>query len=382
MTLRRYFATCARGLEPILAGELASFGAEQITPGRGGVHFHGRLATLYRTALGLRTAIRLLEPLAEFDAFNPDQLYEHVRAVDWSQYTSPSQTLAVDCNVRDSNITHSQYAARRVKDAICDQFRDKFHARPSVDTEQPMLGLNLHISRNHVILSRDVSWDSLHKRGYRPVQTKAPINEALAAGLLIASGWSGESPLADVMCGGGTFLIEGAWIAARRAPGLTRKWYSFFGWPDFDRALWTAIRDAAREEVRKSLPISITGSDARSDAIAFAEMNVRRAGVAHLIRLQVNDVQTSRPPDGPPGLVIVNPPYGERIGDERSLIPIYRDLGETIRNIWPGWSLAVFTANDFLAQQINLPRLKFMAFYNGPIPCKLHLFSSAATSAH
>ena len=332
----RYFATCAHGLEAILADELKALSARDISRGRGGVSFAGDAALLYRASLWLRTAVRVLEPLLEFDCHSPEELYEAVRSIDWTVFTTPEQTLAVDSNVRDSNITHSQYAARRVKDAICDQFREHGGTRPSVDVERPMLGLNLHLARNRAMLSRDASWDSLHKRGYRPIQTRAPINEALAAGLLLAGGWTGETPLADVMCGGGTFLIEGAWIAARRPPGLTRKWFGFFGWPDFDRGLWTAIRDDARDQVRKDLPISIQGTDARADAVAFADGNARSAGVANLISFRRQDLRESRPPAGEPGTVIVNPPYGERLGEERELVPLYRDLGRAMIEHWQG----------------------------------------------
>src|SRR5258708_315181 len=170
-----YFATCARGLELILARELVGLGAEDVDPGRGGATFRGDAALLYRTNLWLRTAVRVLRPILEEKVHSTDELYEAVRTIDWSEYLTPDHTLAVDCNVRDSGITHSQYAARRVKDAICDQFRDKTGRRPSVDVEQPMLGLNLHVYRDHMTLSLDSSWGSLHKRGYRPIQTIAPI---------------------------------------------------------------------------------------------------------------------------------------------------------------------------------------------------------------
>src|SRR5215813_4405826 len=278
-----YFATCARGLEPVLARELAALGAASIEPGRGGVRFRGDTALLYRANLWLRTAVRVLRPVLEVDVRSPDELYDAVRTVQWHEWMTPDHTLAVDCNVRDSAITHSQYAARRVKDAICDQFRDRTGRRPSVDTEQPMIGLNLHIAKNHAILSLDSSWDSLHKRGYRPVQTRAPLNEALAAGLLLRTGWNGETPLVDPLCGSGTFCIEGAWIALNRPPGLTRKWFAFQGWPDFDRPLWNAIRDDARRGARKGLPALIAGSDVRQDAIDFARTNARAAGVGNLL---------------------------------------------------------------------------------------------------
>ena len=293
-----YFATCARGLEPLLARELADLGAEGVEPGRGGVRFRGDHALLYRANLWLRTAVRVLQPVMEKEVHSPDELYEAVRAIDWTAYLTPDHTLAVDCNVRDSAITHSQYAARRVKDAICDQFRDKTGRRPSVDAERPMVGLNLHIHRDRAVLSLDSSWNSLHKRGYRPIQTIAPLNEALAAALILHSGWDPATPLVDPLCGSGTFCIEAAWIALNRAPGLTREWFGFQGWIDFDRPLWNAIRDDARRAVRKELPAPIIGSDNHPGALDLARHNARAAGVGHAIRFLRRDIRDARPPDG------------------------------------------------------------------------------------
>ncbi|MGL6096017.1 MAG: THUMP domain-containing class I SAM-dependent RNA methyltransferase, partial [Fimbriiglobus sp.] len=200
-----YFATCARGLEPLLADELADLGAADIVLGRGGVNFRGDAVVVYRASLWLRTAVRILRPILEAVVRSPDELYDAVRTVNWGEYLNPDRTLAVDCNARDSAITHSQYASRRVKDAICDQFRDRTGGRrPSVDVDHPAVGINLHISRDHAILSLDASWHSLHKRGYRPIQTRAPLNEALAAGILLRLGYDGSEPLADPLCGGGT----------------------------------------------------------------------------------------------------------------------------------------------------------------------------------
>lgn len=366
-----YFATCARGLEPVLARELAGLGASDVSPGRGGVTFRGDAALLYRANLWLRTAVRVLRPILETDVRSPDELYEAVRTVDWSEFLTPDHTLAVDCNVRDSAITHSQYAARRVKDAICDQFRDRTGRRPSVDTERPMVGLNLHVHRDHATLSLDSSWDSLHKRGYRPIQTKAPLNEALAAGLLLSSGWDRTTPLVDPLCGSGTFCIEGAWIALNRPPGLTRKWFGFQGWPEFDRPLWNAIRDEARRGMLKEFPAPVQGSDLRRDAIEFARTNARAAGVGHLLAFERLDVKDARPPAGAPGTVICNPPYGERIGDEKELVGLYRTLREVFGRHWQGWRVFVFTGNDRLVREVGLPVKRNIPFYNGKIPCRL-----------
>jgi putative N6-adenine-specific DNA methylase len=374
--MTRYFATCARGLEPVLAGELSALGASQVESGRGGVTFHGDAAMLYRACLWLRTAVRVLRPVHEFDAHSPDELYDAVRAINWNDWMTPDHTLAVDCNVRDSAITHSQYAARRVKDAICDQFRERVGRRPSVDTEQPMIGLNLHISKNRAILSLDSSWDSLHKRGYRPIQTIAPLNEALAAGLLLQAGWNGTTPLVDPLCGSGTFCVEGSWIAISRAPGLTRKWFAFQGWLDFDRPLWNAIRDEARRGVKKDLPVPIVGSDVRQDAIDFAQANARAAGVGHVLQFAKLDVKDARPPCGTPGTIICNPPYGERIGEEKEWIGLHVRIGEVVASYWKGWKLFVFTSNTMLAKKVGLRVVRKTPFFNGSLECHLWEFSA------
>ncbi|MCS6865149.1 MAG: THUMP domain-containing protein [Gemmataceae bacterium] len=371
-----YFATCARGLEPLLARELTTLTAQQVEIGRGGVAFVGDRSLLYRSCLWLRTAIRVLQPVLKAEILSADELYDAVRSVDWAQWMTPEQTLAVDCNLRDSALTHSQYAARRVKDAICDQFRERTGRRPRVDTEHPMIALNLHVAHNHAILSLDGAWVSLHKRGYRPIQTIAPLNEALAAGLLLHTGWNGSTPLVDPLCGSGTLAIEGAWIAVNRAPGLTRKWFPFQAWPDFDRSMWNALRDEARAAVAKQLSAPIVGSDIRADVIELAQRNARAAGMGHLLQWSRCDVRAARPPCATPGLVICNPPYGERIGEEKELACLYQGIGEVARSHWPGWRWAVFTSNHRLARLIDLPIVRKTPFFNGSLECMLWEFQT------
>src|SRR5439155_25317823 len=211
--------------------------------------FGGDQTLLYQANLWLRTAIRVLRPVLEAHVESPEDLYAAVQTVDWSRYLTPEHTLAVDCNVRDSHITHSHYAALKTKDAICDQFVARCGSRPSVDVETPMVGLNLHIYRDQAVHSLDSSGHSLHKRGYRPILTKAPLNEALAAALILLSGWKGETAFADPLCGSGTLPIEATWLAIRRPPGLTRRRFGFQGWLDFDVNLWLELRDQARRGV-------------------------------------------------------------------------------------------------------------------------------------
>lgn len=367
----KFFATCARGLENVLADELRELHADDVEPGRGGVRFHGDLALLYRANLWLRTAVRVLWPILEVPVRSTDDLYAAVQSIDWSRYLTLDHTLAVDCNVRDSAITHSMYAALRVKDAICDQFLAKCGKRPSVDTETPMVGLNLHIFRDEATLSLESSGESLHKRGYRPILTRAPLNEALAAGLLLLTGWRGEVPLVDPMCGSGTLCIEGAWIALKRPPGLTRRRFGFMGWMNYDVGLWTALRDEARRQVARKLPHPIHGYDIRRDAIHFSQENSRAAGIGNLLQFELRDLSAFQPPAGPPGILICNPPYGERIGEEKDLIGLYRNLGKIFHERCAGWKLFVFTGNAMLARQIGLKHTRLFDLFNGKIPCRL-----------
>jgi putative N6-adenine-specific DNA methylase len=374
LSAERYFATCGRGIEPVLADELRDLGAGGVEPGRGGVAFAGDRALLYRANLWLRTAVRVLRPVLEADVAAPDELYDAVRGLDWSRHLTPGHTLAVDCNVRDSALTHSKYAALRVKDAVCDQFVERCGRRPSVDVDEPMVGLNLHVYRNHAVLSLDASGESLHKRGYRPIQTRAPLNEALAAALVRRSGWRPDQPFADPLCGSGTLPIEAAWMALRRPPGLTRRRFGFQGWLDYDVRLWTALRDEARAGVGRALPAPIYAADVRGDAVALAIRNARAAGIGHLLRVEKRGVRDFVPPPGPPGLVLCNPPYGERLGEERELRPLYRLLGEVFGGRCRGWTACVFTGNPLLAEAIGLKPAEEVPFFNGKIPCRLLRF--------
>jgi putative N6-adenine-specific DNA methylase len=370
----RFFATCGRGIEPVLADELRALGAQAVAPGRGGVQFAGTLELLYRANLWLRTAIRVLRPILDFPVSSTDQLYDAVRSVDWSQYMTSEHTIAVDSNVRDSQITHSKYAALRTKDAICDQFMEREGKRPSVDVEEPMIGLNLHVYRDHGVLSLDSAGESLHKRGYRPILTKAPLNEALAAALVLLTGWDGRRALVDPMCGSGTLPIEAAWLALHRPPGLTRRRFGFQGWMDYDVCLWTAIRDQARSQVAKSLPVPIFGYDQNRSAVTFARHNARAAGIGHLLAFEVRSIADFRPPEGDQGVLICNPPYGERLGDERGLRDLYRTLGKILTERCRGWQAFVFTGNQQLARQIGLEPVQAIPLFNGKIPCRLLRF--------
>ena len=368
--MERYFATCARGLEPVLAGELRDLGSSDVEPGRGGVGFAGDKALLYRANLWLRTAIRVLMPVLEAPVTSPEELYDAVRSVDWSRFLTADHTLAVDCNVRDSRITHSKYAALKTKDAICDQFVEQSGRRPSVDVDEPMVGLNLHIYRDQAVLSLDSSGESLHKRGYRTILSRDPQRG-------VGSRFDPLNRLAgrDRICRSPVWIGHAAYRSRLdgfgRPPGLTRRRFGFQGWMDFDVESWAELPDEARRGVLRQLQAPIAGSDIRRDAITFSINCARAAGIGRLVRFERQEVRDFQPPAGPPGTIICNPPYGLRIGDERALKDLYRTLGEVFRQRCAGWSVCVFTGNAALARHIGLEPLEQVPLFNGKIPCRL-----------
>ena len=374
--IEEYFATCARYLEPLLADELRALGALKVRQGRGGVRFSGPPEIMYKANLWLRTAVRVLWPILNAEVLSFDDLYDAVYSVDWQRFLTPEQTIAVDANVRDSNMTHSQFAARRVKDAVCDQFVDRVGRRPSVDADAPNVGFNLHVSRNQMVLSLDTSGESLHKRGYRPALNRAPLNEALATALVMMSGWTPDVPLVDPMCGSGSIPIEAAWMAMKRPPGLTRARWGFTGWPDYDRELFHSLRDEARRGMLAGPPSVITGSDSHRGAVEMARTNAKAAGVGHFMEFTVQDVRQVRPPEGIPGVLVCNPPYGERIGEEAELGPLYHSMGQTFRR-WEGWKCWLITSKPELAAAVGLPMLSQSPLYNGKIECRLIQFENA-----
>ena len=368
-----FFATTPKGIEDLLAAELKALEVPGIRRRSGGVAFDGNLGTAYRVCLWSRTASRVLMGLARFPAADPDALYAGVAALDWSAHLGAEGSLAVDCVTHASKITHSQFAALKVKDAIVDQFRERQGIRPSVDRENPDLRVNLYLHRDNARLSLDLSGASLHRRGYRSEAGPAPLKENLAAALLLASGWPemarAGKPLTDPMCGSGTLLIEGGLIAADIAPGLGRS-FGFERWRGHDVDAWEAIRAEAevrREAGLKTLP-PIAGSDREEELIERARRNAERAGLGEHIDFSQRELDAARPPAGQ-GLLVVNPPYGERLGGE--LEGLYRQLGEQLRAHYQGWQLALFTGNPALARQLRIKPDEQHGFYNGAIECQL-----------
>jgi len=380
---RAYFATCAKGLEYLLRDELAALGAADAHEKLSGVAFSGDLAIGYRACLESRLASRILMPLAEFEAADADALYAGVQGIDWSRHLSATGTLAVDAVGTTSSLRHTQFAAQRVKDAIVDQFRERTGARPDVDPERPSVRVHLRLHRDRATLSLDLSGAPLHRRGWRRGQGEAPLKENLAAAMLLRGGWrdifAAGGALIDPMCGAGTLLIEGALMAAGVAPGLQREYFGFLGWLGHDAALWSALvadAKARADEALRKLPAAFFGYDDDPRVLGEARRNAQAAGVAGFLRLARQDVGHLRRPAecAAPGLVVCNPPYGERIGDGSELPALYRCFGERLRSEFTGWRAAILTLDDGLGHALGLRAQKRYVLYNGALECRLLLF--------
>jgi 23S rRNA (guanine2445-N2)-methyltransferase / 23S rRNA (guanine2069-N7)-methyltransferase len=380
----RFFATAARGTESLLAKEISALGAVQVNEHRAGVSFAGTLETAYRVCLWSRVASRLLLPLKSFPAADPTSLYEGVRSIDWRDHVGRRATLAVDCNTARSRITHSHYAALKTKDAIVDQLRDRTGSRPSIDSARPSVRVNVHLHQDEATVSLDLSGDSLHRRNYRTSGAEAPLKENLAAAVLLLAEWPRlareGAPLLDPMCGSGTLPIEAALMAGDIAPGAARTYFGFLGWRGHDSALWAGLRReaAGRANVPKIWP-PICGYDLAASAVRVARTNAARAGVQAAVRIERRALADCKPVEtgstpGRPGLMVTNPPYGERLGDREALEPLYTLLGDVLRQRFTGWTACVLTGNRELGGRIGLRSARRHILYNGAIECRLLVF--------
>lgn len=371
------FVTAPRGVGDLLLAELAACGADDAREQAGGVACNGSLEVAYRACLWSRVASRVLLPIARFQAGDADALYHGVSTVDWAQHLAPEGTLAVDATLRRSPIRHSHYAAQRVKDAVVDQLRAPSGARPSVALLRPDLRINVHIDREQATVSIDLSGESLHRRGYRLEGAQAPLKENLAAAILLRARWpelaAQGGALIDPMCGSGTLPIEAALIAADVAPGLERTYFGFLGWRGHAPARWQSLLDEAHERRAAGLGHlpSIIGYDADRDAVAAALGNLERVGLRGYIHIERRSLDQVQTPKAPPGLVVANPPYGERLGERETLQPLYRELAELFKRSFVGWRAAVFTGNPELAKGMGLRARRYNVLFNGPIECRL-----------
>ncbi|MEW5833423.1 MAG: bifunctional 23S rRNA (guanine(2069)-N(7))-methyltransferase RlmK/23S rRNA (guanine(2445)-N(2))-methyltransferase RlmL [Pseudomonadota bacterium] len=384
-----FFASCPKGLEYLLKDELAALGAEDVHEALSGVRFSGTLETAYRACLWSRLASRVLLPLAEFDAATDEALYAGVQSVDWSVHLSERATLAVDAHTTQSKLNHSQFLAQRVKDAVVDQFRQRTGQRPDVVTDEPDVRINVRLRRDRATLSLDLSGSPLHRRGWREMQGEAPLKENLAAAMLLRGGWpqiyAEGGALLDPMCGSGTLLIEGAWMAADVAPGLHREYFGFLGWAQHDIALWKRLHEEARARAEaglRALRACFFGADADPRMVQTAKRNAQAAGVAGFFTLDRHDASHAAPPPGVArGLVITNPPYGERLGEREQMPQLYRALGETLRAHFAGWRAAVLAGDAELGRAMPLRADKKYTLYNGALETVLLIFELHAREA-
>ena len=383
--MNRLFASCPKGLEELLASELESLGAEQVRLTVAGVYAEGSLDFAYRACLWSRLANRILMPLDKFDVGSSDDLYNGVKAIPWHTHLTPRQTIAVDFIGSNDAIRHTQFGAQRVKDAVVDCLKEHFNDRPDVDLKNPDIRINVRLSRDKANVSLDLSGNSLHKRGYRMAMVPAPLKENLAAAILIRAGWpklaeKSGAALVDPMCGSGTLLIEGAMMAADIAPGLNREKFGFHGWAQHDTDLWDSIRqdalDRSQAGLAKGLP-EIRGYDKDTRAVRAAQENIAYAGLDKHVRVIPKPMTAFKRPTHiniEHGLMICNPPYGERWGEMEELRPLYQSLGELAKRECPGWRLAVITGNAELAGELRLRADKKYKLFNGTIPSQLILF--------
>jgi putative N6-adenine-specific DNA methylase len=359
-----------RGLEDVLAEELRGLGASDVMPGNRMVSFSGDKAMLYKANMCCRTALRVLKPIYKFRAADSDELYERVRDFDWSTLLSPEKTFAIDTVAFGEEFTHSRFVTYRVKDAVVDWFRDRHgnNCRPQVRLDGADINLNVHVAGDEFTISLDSSGESLHRRGYRSVQTDAPINEVLAAGIILISGWRGDVPFVDPMCGSGTFLIEAALIAANINPGVFRKHYAFENWPDFDRELFESIYNDDSGE--RDINVPIIGADIAAQAVEITMRNAKSAGVARWIRVERRDIADWSEAPQPAGVLISNPPYGERISAP-DMEGLYRTIGRQLKHVFRGYHAWIIGYRDEYFHEIGLAPSQKIALNNGGLECEL-----------
>ncbi|MBW9199571.1 RNA methyltransferase [Bacteroidales bacterium SW299] len=356
-----------QGLEEVLAQELTELGAEDIQIGNRMVSFSGDKAMMYKANFYLRTAIRILKPIKHFTATTADEVYNAVKDIAWEEYLDATNTFAVDSVIFSEDFRHSKFVAYKVKDAIADYFREKTGNRPSVRINNPDIQINIHIAENNCTLSLDSSGESLHRRGYRQEQVEAPLNEVLAAGIILLTGWRGECDLIDPMCGSGTIPIEAALIARNIAPGVFRKEFGFEKWKDFNQELFDEIYNDDSQE--REFTHKIYGYDNNPQANAIAQRNVKAAGVSKDIVLKIQPFQQFEQP-AEKSIIIMNPPYGERISSD-DLLGLYEMIGERLKHAFTGNDAWVLSYREECFEQIGLKASVKIPLFNGALECQL-----------
>ena len=360
------------GLEPVLAKELTQLGANDVQIGRRMVSFKGDKEMLYRANFQLHTAIKILKPIRHFKAKSADDVYEEIRKTDWTAYLDNDKTFAVDAVVFSEEFRHSKFVSYKVKDAIVDQFREKPGSRPNISVANPDIRLNIHIAEDKCTLSLDSSGESLHRRGYRQETMEAPLNEVLAAGMILMTGWHGETDFIDPMCGSGTLLIEAALIAHNMAPGLFRDEYAVEKWPAFDADLFDRIYNDCEEQEKDDVTCHFYGYDIDPKAVNTARHNVQAAGLTASITIEQQDFKLFKQP-AKKSIIVTNPPYGERISTP-DLLGTYRMIGERLKHEFTGNDAWVLSYREECFDQIGLkPSIK-IPLYNGSLECEFRKY--------
>lgn len=362
----QYHAKTLKGLENVLADELREIGAEDVTPVNRGVNFSGSLSMMYKANLYLRTALRVLLPIAKFKAFDEDQLYKRIKAINWSEYMTFKNSFAIDVVSFSKTYRNSLFLEQRIKDAIVDQFREKTSLRPSVDIKNAEIRINVHVQETYFTVSLDSSGDSLHKRGYRKEMHPASLSEVLAAGMVLLSGYKGEVPFLNPMCGSGTIAIEAAMIGMGMYPGITGRKYSFQYWVDYDQTLFERLLETM-PPIRE-LVHPLIASDIDQEAIRIAKSNIRTAGLEDQISVVKKDFM-EMDLQAEPSLIILNPPYGERLNMD-NLNEFYSQVGTSLKHKFPGSGAWILTANMEATKFIGLKPDKKIILFNGPLECR------------
>lgn len=375
MVKEKYIAKTLKGLEGVLKKELEELGIPKCRVTNRAIEFHATKEQMYACNYHFRTAISILKPMFNFTAKNENELYEKVKQLEWEKLFGLDKTFAISHSVNSDVFTHSQYISLKTKDAIVDRFREKFNERPNVDSKSPDIKLNLFIRGEKCQILLDTSGDALFKRGYRKETNKAPLNEVLAAGLLALSEWDKKSPLIDPMCGSGTIAIEAGMMLCNIPAGYYRTSFGFFNWEDFDIALWKKVINQAKEKIDLTKGVNIQGSDLAMRSVRIAQSNLRNTPeLNRIIRFKVEDAQEIKP-FSEKGLVIINPPYGERIYKDEVDI-LYQRFGEHIKENFTGYKLAVLSSNKPAMKLIPLNKVEDFSLMNGSIECSYQIFKA------
>lgn len=367
--MAKFIAVTSKGLADVLTQEIESLGLQVLEKGPAGVTFESNWEGVYRANLTLRTATRIIKPVLDFAAYNPDELYHNILKHDFTKYISVKDTFTIDASVTNSPLRDQRFVAMKVKDAIADQFREKFGERPDVDNDDPDMRVMVRVFKNQVSVSIDTTGENLSHRGYRQEQGEAPLREHMAAALLMMTGWKKDVPIIDPMCGSGTILIEAALMIKNITPGTMRKKFAFQKFSHFQPEIWDkVVSEALGQEIEES-SIKLVGYDRDGKVIRMAERNAERAGVEDLITFERCAVDMLAGPEEK-GLMILNPPYGERLGVTEELKDVYRDLAYSLKKNFKGWTCWILSGNEELTKELKLKASRRIPVFNGAIECR------------